>query len=60
MSGIKELVKVDKRRTYGHPSSSRKLTQSYIDQLSPDLFHKIVELYLIDFKIFDYPLPAQT
>jgi hypothetical protein len=59
-SGTRDLVKIEKRRTYGHPRSSRKWTQSYIDQLSPDLFQKIVNLYLLDFKIFDYSLPVQT
>jgi hypothetical protein len=60
-SGIKDLVKnPEKKNTKGIPRSSSNCTQSYIDQLSPDLFKKIVNFYLVDFKIFGYPLPVQS
>ena len=60
-SGIKDLIKnMEKRNTKGIPRSSSNLTQSYVDQLSPNMFKKIVDFYLVDFKMFDYPLPVQS
>ena len=58
-SGIKELIK-EKASSIGSHRSSLNLTQEFIDDLPTELFLKLIDLYLIDFKIFDYPLPIQT
>jgi hypothetical protein len=59
--GIKDLVKnPEKRNTKGIPRSSSNLTQFYVDQLSDDLFKRIIDFYLVDFQIFGYPLPVQS
>jgi len=60
-SGIKDFIKSKNIITNEnvHRRSSN-FTQFYIDQLSPNLFQKLIDLYLIDFKIFDYPVPIQS
>ena len=60
-SGIKDLIKnTEKKNTKGIARSSSNLTQFYVDQLSTDLLKKLTDYYLIDFKIFGYPLPVQS
>ena len=61
-SGIKDFIKSTKKKNPNKEvlRSSSNFTQHYIDQLSPDLFEKLIDLYLIDFKIFDYPIPVQS
>jgi len=60
-SGIKDFIKSKNIITNEnvHRRSSN-FTQFYIDQLSPNLFQKLIDLYLVDFKIFDYPVPIQS
>jgi hypothetical protein len=59
-SGIQDLVQIEKRRTHGQPRKSSDFVQKYIDELSPQLFEEIIELYYVDFEIFGYPYPVQT
>ena len=40
--------------------SSTSFVQDYIDQLPDDLFQKIIEIYLLDFKLFSYPIPTKS
>ena len=60
-SGIEDLVKVEKRRIGGgQPRKSSDYVQQYIDELSPQLFEEILELYYVDYEIFGYPYPVQS
>ena len=45
--------------TQGFPRSSSHFIQNYLEQLSDVQFRKIIKMYFIDFKIFDYPVPTQ-
>ena len=59
-SGIKGKVETFKKHVKQSPRSSEQFLQKYIDELSPGLFENIVNLYLIDFKMFDYTIPTQS
>ena len=59
-SGIKDKVTRVKKHVKRNPRSSEKFVQKYLDQLSPSLYEKIINLYSIDFQIFNYPLPKQS
>ena len=59
-SGIKDKVKTVKKHVKNNPRSSEKFVQKYLDQLSPSIFEKIVNMYFIDFQIFNYPIPKQS
>ena len=60
-SGIKDLVKVETKVAAGAiPRSSADFVQGYVDEVSQELLDKIVNLYLVDFLIFDYPLPVKN
>ena len=57
-SGIKELIK--QKAKISSRRSSYNLTQEFIDELPIELFRKLIDLYLIDFKLFNYPLTIQS
>ncbi len=60
-SGIKDLVKVEKKVAAGAiPRSSADFVQDYVNELSEELLDKIVNLYFVDFLIFDYSVPVKN
>ena len=57
--GIDQIVKAEKKNLNGSPRSSTSFVQKYVDQLSDDLFLKIIDIYFFDFKVFNYPIPTK-